>query len=89
MCLDGYVRSPNGERDSIRHDPATDFAAVYAGFDTVLLGRPTYELTQRPGAPPCAAGWRVIVFSHILVTVPHLAVLAADGEPTVADSRLT
>jgi dihydrofolate reductase len=87
MSLDGYIAGPNGEIDWIPHDPTVDFAEVYAGFDTVLLGRRTYELTQQPGAPPWPVGWRVFVFSRALITVPHPAVLATDIEPTVADLR--
>lgn len=64
--LDGFIAGPNGETDWIRPDPTFDFAAVYAQFDTVLLGRRTYELTQRPGAPEWPAGWSVYVISTTL-----------------------
>jgi len=49
--LDGYIAGPDGEIDWIVHDPGTDWAALFAGFDTVLLGHRTYELTRQPGAP--------------------------------------
>jgi dihydrofolate reductase len=64
--LDGYIAGPNGEIDWIVADPDVDFASLYAEFDTVLLGRRTYELTLQPGAPPWPAGWRVYVFSRSL-----------------------
>lgn len=64
--LDGYIAGPAGEIDWIVADPTVDFAAVYAEFDTVLLGRTTYELTLQPGAPPWPAGWRIYVVSRTL-----------------------
>ena len=64
--LDGYIGGPSGEVDWIVSDPAVNWSEVYAGFDTVLLGRRTYELTQKPGAPPWPAGWRVYAFSRTL-----------------------
>ncbi len=85
MSLDGYIAGPNGEIDWIIHDPDVDFAAIYAGFDTVLLGRHTYELTQRPGAPPWPIGWRVFVFSKTLRASEHPAVqvVSTDAVSTV------
>jgi len=64
--LDGYIAGAKGETDWIVSEPSIDWGKVYAGFDTVLLGRRTYELTQQPGAPPWPAGWRVVVFSRTL-----------------------
>lgn len=72
--LDGYIAGPDGEIDWIVPDPTIDFAALYAGFDTVLLGRRTYELTLQPGAPAWPAGWRVYVFSRTLEAAAHPAV---------------
>jgi dihydrofolate reductase len=73
--LDGYIAGPKGEMDWIVHDPAIDFASLYKGTDTVLLGRRTYELTQRPGAPAWPTGWRIYVFSRTLRTVASPATL--------------
>jgi dihydrofolate reductase len=64
--LDGYIAGPSGEVDWIVSEPAVNWNEVYAGFDTVLLGRRTYELTRKPGAPPWPTGWRVYVFSRTL-----------------------
>ena len=52
--VDGYIAGPRGEVEWIVHDPAVDFAKIYASVDTVLLGRRTYELTRQPGVPPPA-----------------------------------
>jgi dihydrofolate reductase len=87
--LDGYLAGPNGEIDWIVHDPTVDFRAVYAQFDTVLLGRRTYELTQQPGAPPWPIGWRVYVFSRTLKPAAHpaITIVGADIGSTVASLR--
>ena len=37
--LDSFIAGPNGEYDSIVMDPAIDFAAMYAEFDTAVMGR--------------------------------------------------
>ena len=46
MSLDGYIAGPNDEYDWIELDPsagAAYFKAFYAQFDTVLMGRKSYE----------------------------------------------
>ena len=87
--LDGYLAGPDGEIDWIVQDPALDWASLFAGFDTVLLGRRTYELTRQPGAPAWPAGWRVVVFSRTLIAAedPSVTVVAADAGAAVAALR--
>ena len=41
--LDGFIAGPRGEVDWIVHNPEFDFSALYAQFDTVLIGRVTYD----------------------------------------------
>jgi dihydrofolate reductase len=69
--LDGYIAGPNGEYDWIPHDPTVDFEAIFARFDTVLLGRGTYDLVRGGPAPPWPAGTRVYVFSSTLRPENH------------------
>ena len=88
MSLDGFIAGPNGEIDWIVSDPGVDFATIYAGFDTALLGRRTYELTQQPGAPPWPAGWKVLVFSRTLRPAEHPAVSVIGDEVASTVSRL-
>ena len=47
MSLDGFIAGPSGESDWIIMDPDIDFAALMGSFDTVLLGRKTYEATKQ------------------------------------------
>jgi dihydrofolate reductase len=49
MSLDGYIAGPQGEFDWIVIDPEIDFGALYKEFDTVLMGRKTYEITRQEG----------------------------------------
>ena len=65
--LDGYIAGPKGEADWIIMDPDIDFRALYAQFDTCLIGRRTFEGMARgkkkPGAMP---GMKTFVFSRTL-----------------------
>ncbi len=47
--LDGYIAGPNAEVDWIIMDPENDFTAIYAQFDTILVGRRTFEPMVRAG----------------------------------------
>ena len=89
VSLDGFIAGPNGEIDWIVPDPSADFAALYAGVDTVLLGRRTYELTLQPGAPPWPAGWRIYVCSRTLDAAQPagVTVINANIAGAVADLR--
>ena len=54
--LDGYVAGPNGEADWITMDPEIDFAAIFARFDVVLMGRKTYDQVRAMGGGAGDAG---------------------------------
>jgi dihydrofolate reductase len=43
MSLDGYIAGPQGEADWIIRDPEIDFGELWAQFDTLLMGRRTYQ----------------------------------------------
>ena len=65
MSLDGFIAGPNGEHDWIIMDPSLDFAALFKQFDTLLIGRRTFELMQKGGGATMA-GMQTIVFSRTL-----------------------
>jgi dihydrofolate reductase len=68
MSLDGYIASPEGDADWIIMDPDIDFEALFAQFDTFLLGRKTYETMPRGGESP---GTTTYVFSRTLRQSDH------------------
>jgi dihydrofolate reductase len=52
--LDGFIAGPHGEFDWIVVDPEIDFAAMYAGFSGLVMGRRSYDVfvaTGGGGAP--------------------------------------
>lgn len=51
MSLDGYLAGPNGEIDWIVMDPEIDFAAMMGAFDTIIMGRKTYDATKQYSGP--------------------------------------
>jgi dihydrofolate reductase len=66
MSLDGYIAGPKGEFDWIVMDPDIDFRALVGAFDTVLLGRKTYEVTRQQGGAGTMSGMKAYVFSRTL-----------------------
>ena len=47
--LDGYIAGPDGEFDWIVVDPEIDFAAMYAGFSALVMGRKSYDVYLATG----------------------------------------
>ncbi len=86
--LDGYIAGPRGESDWIVMDPDIDFRALMAGFDTVLLGRNTYEAMRHMGGGGGMPGMKAYVFSRTLrqADCPGVAV-SDDPAATVASLR--
>ena len=66
VSLDGFIAGPNGDYDWIVMDPAIDFAALYAEFDTAVMGRKTYEVLTAQGGHGAMPGLDVVVFSRTL-----------------------
>src|SRR5580704_4623731 len=74
MSLDGYIAGPNGEYDWIGADPEVDFNATWSQFDTLLMGRRTFELAVQArgeGAFTTFTGVTSIVFSRTLKPQEH------------------
>ena len=47
--LDGYIGPHDGSTAWITHDSSIDFVALYAEFDTFVMGRRSYEDMKRMG----------------------------------------
>lgn len=69
--LDGYIAGPNGEADWITMDPEVDFTAIWAQFDTGLMGRRTYEKAVQRLGEGAFSGITTVVFSRTLKPHEH------------------
>ena len=79
--LDGYIAGPNGEFDWIVMDPDIDFAALFAQFDTVVMGRKTFLATLQQGGSGAMPGLDVVVFSRTLRPADYPAVSVVNNDP--------
>jgi dihydrofolate reductase len=80
--LDGYIAGPNGEADWIPMDPDIDFGALFAQFDTLLMGRRTYEglTAQGQSGGGGAFGMKTVVASTTMKPAEHPGVtVVGDG----------
>jgi len=87
MSLDGYIAGPKGEADWIIMDPEIDFGALFAQFDTFLIGRRTFEpMASAKGKSP---GVKTFVFSRTLrqEDYPDVTIVAEGVEDLVAALR--
>jgi dihydrofolate reductase len=89
MSLDGYIAGPNGEYDWIVEDPSIDFGALFASFDTVIMGRKTFVAAlahARDGILPGMADKEVFVCSRTLspADYPKVTIIADKAGEAVA-----
>jgi dihydrofolate reductase len=66
--LDGFIAGPKGQFDWIIMDPQIDFEAIYRQFDTVLMGRRSFETA---GSRAWGHGMKTIVVSRSLRQQDH------------------
>jgi dihydrofolate reductase len=71
MSVDGYLAGPNGEADWIGADPELDFPAIWAQFDTLLMGRRTYEAASKRLGETAFTGITSVVFSRTMKQQDH------------------
>ncbi len=88
MSLDGYIAGPKGEYDWIIADPEIDFAALFAEFDTLLIGRKTFDVMVAAGQATMP-GKKIFVFSRTLrpSDYPHVTIVAEKAAKTVASLK--
>lgn len=88
MSLDGYIAGPKGEADWIVPDPDMDFGALIAQFDTLLVGRRTFETMVRVGRTTMP-GIKTIVLSSTLRQgdYPQVTVIGEGAEQAVRALR--
>lgn len=67
--LDGFIAGPDDDFDWITPEPSFDFEGLYAQFDTLLMGRRTYELVRAAGES--FRGKHVLVASRTLRPENH------------------
>lgn len=81
MSLDGYIAGPQGESDWIVIDPEIDFRAMFAEFDTVLLGRRSFDAARQQGGKGGMPGMKTYVFSRTLRQKDHRGVTIVGEKP--------
>ena len=88
MSLDGYLAGPKGEIDWVTNDPEVDFVGLAAQFDTMLVGRKTYEFARAHRASIRMPGIDPYVLSRTLQQsqCPD-ATVTADAEGTVSSLK--
>jgi len=86
--LDGFIAGPNGEFDWIPSDPEVDSAADFSRYDTLLIGRRTFDIMRAQGQPTFP-GKKNYIFSRTLTRadIPKSSILSATPEQTVAELR--
>lgn len=86
--LDGFIAGPNGEFDWIPHDPEVDSAADFSRYDTLLIGRRTFDV-MRANGQPTFPGKKNYIFSRTLTRadIPKSSILSATPEQTTTELR--
>jgi dihydrofolate reductase len=69
--LDAYIAGPQGEFDWIVMDPEIDFAEIWSRYDTLLMGRRTFEIVQGRGETDTTSGMEIVVVSRTLRQQDH------------------
>jgi dihydrofolate reductase len=85
--VDGFIAGPDDGFDWITPEPSFDFEAHYARFDTLLLGRRTYEIVR--GTGETFRGKHVVVASRTLRQEDHpgIEVVGEDLDRRVRELR--
>ena len=85
--LDGFIARPDGSFDWIPMDPSMDWTAFVSRFDTLVMGRRTYDATLRQDTG-IMEGLNVYVFSQSLVHDAVKDATLVTGDPAVGVRQL-
>jgi dihydrofolate reductase len=80
MSLDGFIAGPKGEYDWIVMDPDFDWKALYGQFDTLVMGRRTYDVMLERRMSPKSMGMKAVVVSTALIPDQHRDVMIVAGK---------
>ncbi len=85
--LDGYIADTSGKTGWIVDEPTIDFSALFDQFDTLLMGRLTYE--GLAGNSDGFWGKTVLVFSHTLRQEDHpqVTIVSDDAQRRLQQMR--
>jgi dihydrofolate reductase len=89
MSLDGFIAGPKGEYDWIVMDPDFDWKALYGQFDTLLMGRRSYDVMRERGMSPTSMGMKTVVVSTTLIPDQHrdITVVGSNVPEAVAELK--
>jgi dihydrofolate reductase len=88
MSLDGFIAGPREEYDWIVMDPEFDFTELYKQFDTMVMGRKSFEFVKKAGGGGSQPGMQVFVCSRTLRQKDHTGVtIVHDPQPLIAELR--
>ena len=82
--LDGFIAGPKGEHDWIARDSGIDFAALYRRFDTLVMGRRTYDVARTNPGLLAGMGMKIVVVSTTLDSAQHAGALVVNHSNAVA-----
>lgn len=84
MSLDGFIGGPKGEYDWIPAEPEIDWNAFMVRFDTVLMGRRSYEASLAMPGGGMMPGLRTYVITRTLKQEDHPNVTIISGDVAAA-----
>lgn len=84
VSLDGFIADTDGGYAWIVEDASIDMEALFAEFDTFVMGRKTWDILQAQGEANPLRGQRVVVASRTLPTADGVTVVQGDLAAHVA-----
>src|SRR5438552_13903479 len=86
VSLDGFIEGPNGEYDWCIIDPDYNWNEFLARFDTIFVGRKTYEMSLKLESRPAGfPKYKEYIFSTTLEEVKEGATLIKKDIKTVVE----